>query len=354
MGNPIASIAGSVIGGMMNRSAAKKQAAAMDRANEMSNMGYLDAQPYITDLYSRGKSALQGVLDTGAYQGPTYARFNPMQDAAYNAQYNTGDVGVADATNFMNAGRGFAQNYQNIYNQAQNDMLGNAVSYATDMNNVRPLLTAATRDARRNLDENTLRGIDVAASRSGNTNSSRAGIADAIAARGFADREADMAATISDNLLSRSLNQQQNQLNNLTNANKNLAGLYGTGFSQGADAANLMAQAGNAFRNEDQNIMADDQANFERQRDFEMNQLNNYNAGILGRAPTSGTRYTPNMVDPTMAGLSGAISGFGMGGRLGNAFSNMFSSAPSAVQAAPVYNPMLAQNPALGGRFYGF
>ena len=350
MGNPMVSIAGSVIGGMMNRSAAKRQASAMDRANEMSNMGYLDARPYVQDLYSRGKSALQGVLDTGAYDGPTYAVMNPMQTAAYNQQYDLGVGGAADATNFMNLGRGFGQNYQDIYNRASGDMMGDAINYATDMNNVRPLLDAATRDARRNLSENTLRGIDISASGSGNTNSSRAGIADAIAARGFADREADMAAQISDNLLTRSLNQQQNQLNNLTNANKNLAGVYNTGFGQGADSANLMSQAGGAFRNEAQNIMADDQMNFERQRDFEMQQLNNYNAGILGRAPTTGNRYTPNMVDPTMAGLSGALSGFGMGRQLGN----MFSSAPAATQAAPVYNSMLAQNPALGGRFYGF
>ena len=55
-------IAGAVVGGYMANQAAKKQAGAIDAANRMSNMGYLDAQPYIQFGYSGGKGALQDVL----------------------------------------------------------------------------------------------------------------------------------------------------------------------------------------------------------------------------------------------------------------------------------------------------
>ena len=52
-----------------------------------------------------------------------------------------------------------------------------------------------------------------------------------------------------------------------------------------------------------------------------------------------------------MSTLGGMGAGFGIGKQLGDMLS---FTQPTAVQAAPVYNPMLAQNTALGGRFYGF
>ena len=49
----------------------------------------------------------------------------------------------------------------------------------------------------------------------------------------------------------------------------------------------------------------------------------------MGRAPTSGTRHTPNMTNPTMAALSGAMSGAGIGGKLQNFFSGFGGGSPS-------------------------
>ena len=66
-------IAGAVVGGVMANQAAKKQAAAMDRANAMSNQGYTDARPYITDVMSRGQGTLNDILATGCllYTSPS-------------------------------------------------------------------------------------------------------------------------------------------------------------------------------------------------------------------------------------------------------------------------------------------
>lgn len=322
------SIAGALIGGIMSNNAAKKQAAAMDRANAMSNQGYTDARPYITDMMSRGKGALNDILATGAYSGDTYARMNPMQTAAFNNLGSFGTNAFNNAQGFMNTGQGFANNYANLYNQASQNTLSNAVNYATDPNNYQPVADAALRDARRNLEENTLRGIDVGSSMTGNTNSSRAGVADAIAARGFADREADVIAQVQNNLIDRSLDQQQNQFSNMTTANQNLAGVYNTGFDQSMAAADAMSSAGGALRQEEQNILDDNRARFERERDFEMDQLNQYNAGILGQAPRTPAGYQANYVDPKMSALGGAIGGFGLGGRIQNYFTQAAPAQP--------------------------
>ena len=66
----------------------------------------------------------------------------------------TGRAGAADATNFMNLGRGFGQNYADLYNQASQDMLGNAIDYASS--NADPLIRNAMRNDYRNLMENQL------------------------------------------------------------------------------------------------------------------------------------------------------------------------------------------------------
>jgi len=313
-------IAGAVVGGYMANQAAKKQASAMDRANALNNQGYTDARPYITDVYSRGQDALNRAIDTGAYQGQTYAGMNPFQTEGYNAMAGLGSRGLSDGSDFMNMGRGFGQNYANLYNTASSDMLGNAVNYASDPSNYRGLVDSAMRDSRRNLEENTLRGIDMNASATGNTNSSRAGIADAIAMRAFDDRQADVTSDIQSNLIDRSLNAQQARLDNMTNANQNLANLYATGFDQSSVGADMRANAGAALQLDQQNMLDDDRARFERNRDFEMDMLNSYNAGILGQAPRSPSGYTANTVSPSMAALSGAIGGFGLGGRLQNYF----------------------------------
>ena len=339
-------IASAVVGGYMSQQAAKKQAAAMDRANAASNQGYTDARPYITDVYNRGQSALDGILSQGAYTGQTYAPMNDMQSNALGSQYTFNEDGLADAQGFQNVGQGFANNYANLYNQASQDMLGSAINYASDSANYQPLLNAAMMDDRRNLDENVLRGIDMGASASNNTNSSRAAVANAIAERGFSDRRDQALANIQNNLIDRSINAQQQQLNNQVTANQNLAGLYNLGFDQGSAALSNMSAAGSAFRQEDQNQMTDAMANYQRQRDFEMDQLNAYNAGILGQAPRTAVTQQPNLVDPTMAGVAGTMTGFGIGRQIDDYFKQPTTKTNTA------YRPMYEYG-AAGGRNYG-
>jgi len=312
-------VAGAVIGGYMANQAAKKQAKAMDAANRMSNMGYLDAQPYIQFGYSGGKGALQDVLDTGAYTGPTYAGLNNMQTGALNNQFGFGGDAFGYGRNLAQTASGFGGNYADLYSRAMGgNAMQNAIDYATS--NRGALVDAALRDSTRQLTEQTLPGINRAASATGNTNSSRAGIADALATRGYQDRAADVSADITNTLMNQSLAQQQRDFANAMSANQGLSSAFGTGTRTGFAGLGQQLAAGGAFQKDLQNQYQDQQNQFERQRDFELDQYNKFMAGILGRAPMEGKNYTPNLVDPTSATISGALSGFGTAGQLMNQF----------------------------------
>lgn len=306
-------IAGAVVGGLFANQAAKKQASAMDRATAAAAEAYRDARPYFTDLYSRGKSAMENQLDTGYYQGPTYAGLNNMQTAGLQNQYNLGQTGFGYGNQFMDTGANFASNYQNLYNQAGQDQIGNAVDYARA--NSQPLVDAALRDSTRNLQENTLQRIGMGASASGNTNSSKAAVAEAIAGRDYLDRAADTAAGIQDRMAKDYLTQQQNQFRNQLSANQGLSNTFNTGFDTSNSATNAMQLAGGAYQKDLQNQYEDARARYEGMRDYESNLYGDYRSQILDGAPRNSPAPQPNYVDPTMAALSGAMSGYGFGAK---------------------------------------
>ena len=340
-------IGSTVVGGLMGNKAAKADRRANAEAQQMNQMPYLDARSYIQDMYSRGQDALDNQLATGYYQGDTLAGLDPMQTQAVNLMRGVGTDAGGDARNFMGIGRGFANNYSDLYNRASQDMLGNAIGYASA--NTQPLLRSAMRDDFRNLTEQTLPSIDRAASASMNTNSSRAGIADALANRAYDDRSADVAASIQDRLIDRSMKAQQAQLSNMTAANRNLAGLYNLGFGQAGDAANMLGRGGGILQAMDQAVLDDDRARFEGNRDYASNMLANYNAGILGRAPTSVNSVGANLANPMMGTLSGAMGGFGFGQKYGDQIGNYFSGmggggAPASSSYGNFMTPTQQQN----------
>lgn len=317
-------IAGAVVGGYMANQAAKRQASAIDRANAANNMGFMDARPYINDMYRDGTAAMKDQLAAGYYGGPTYAGMNDMQKAGLQNQYNFGNTGFGYANQMMGQGANYASNYQNLFNQAGQDQIGNAINYANA--NAQPLVDAAMRDSKRNLEENTLTSIGLGASASNNTNSSRAGVAEAIAGRDYLDRAADTSANIRDRLAKDYLNQSQYQFSNQMAANQGLGNVFNTGFGMGSDAAGMMTQAGSAYQKDLQNQYNDAKRRFEGDRDFASNVYADYNSQILRGAPRTPAQQQPNMVDPTMATLSGAMAGFGFGRKY----------FPSQQQQAPI------------------
>lgn len=319
-------IAGAVIGGGMSYLSSKQDRKNQAAQNDALMAGFNQYKPYVDNNLKGSEGALNNVLDTGAYQGQTYAGPNAFQTGTANSMGNFG-MGMMNSGNaMMGNNAGFGSNANNMYGQyqgmvnnaQQQDRLGNAIDYANA--NTGSLLDTAMRDDRRNLQENTLTGIDMAASGSGNTNSSRAGIATAVANRGYDDRRADMASNIQNSLIDRSLNtqnqafaDQQNALSGAMGANSAISNAYGVGLNTMGQGANFGMNAGNSLQGYDQAQLNDMRKRFEDQRDFEMQQRTMYNAGILGRAPDSSQNVKANMHNPMMAGISGAMGGYGKG-----------------------------------------
>lgn len=306
-------IAGAAIGGIFANQAAKKQASAMDRATAANAEAYRDARPYVLGMYQGGTNAMENQLDTGYYGGPTYAGLNAMQTTGLTNQYNTGQTGFGYGNQFMNTGSGFASNYGNLFNQAGQDQIGNAVNYANA--NAQPLVDAALRDSTRTLEEDTLQRIGMGASSTNNTNASKAAVAEAIAGRDYLDRAADTSAGIRDRLAKDYLTQQQNQFSNQMAANQGLSNTFNTGFDTANQSSNTMQLAGSGYQKDLQNQYNDARDRFEGQRDYATNVYSDYNAQILNGAQRTPPAQQPNYVDPTAAALSGAMAGYGFGAK---------------------------------------
>ena len=303
-------VIGSAVGGMFGNKAAKQDRAAQQYATDMNNRGYNDARPFVTDMYKGGTNALNNMLDTGAYGGPTYAGMNDMQRNTMGNMYNFGNSGFSQGQGLMNTAGGFGQNYSDLYNQAGQDRMATAQQYA--MNNSQPLVDRALRDSTRNLQENTLTSIGMGASATGNTNSSRAGVAEAIAGRDYMDRAADTTANINDTLMQRSLKEQDASFRNQMNANQALGNTFNTGFGMNQDSLKMMGAAGDIQQKDAQSQMNADKTAFDNERDFALDAYNKYNAGILGRAPQTSSQQA-NMHNPLSATMGGAMAGFGFG-----------------------------------------
>jgi len=344
---------GAIIGGALGLMGANRQAKAQDRATEAQMAGFRQYEPYVDANLSGSSAALDGVLSTGAYTGQTLAGPNQFQTGTAT---NMGNIGgnlqnygyamMGNTSGFGSNANALFNQYQGMANSAQGDRLATAMDYASA--NANPLVDAAMRDDRRNLQENTLTGIDLAASGTGNTNSSRAGVAEAVANRAFDDRRADVALDVQDRLIDRSLAQQARQFDDQGNAlqgagmaNEGIQNAYTQGLNTLGQGANFGMNAGNSLQGYNQAALTDAQLNFERQRDFEMQQRQGFQSGILGQAPTNVGNITANKVDPYQAALGGAMSGFGFQQQYGG-------SMPSNNAKSPFFNSLFGGSSGLG------
>jgi hypothetical protein len=452
---------GAIIGGGLGLIGASQQAKATAKQNEAAMAGFKQYQPYVDNMLGGAEGAMQGQLDAGYYGGPTYAGPNGLQTGTagtmgqygtgmmsngfgmmdananygsnaqdlyanaaasagnisgyagnfndiYNGQYgvaaNQGNIAgsiQSAAGNFdslANRNEGVTDQFQNYANKAQNtDYLANANAYA--LANSQPLIDAAMRDDRRSLEENTLTGIDMAASGSGNMNSSRAGIAEAVANRGYADRSADVRAQINSDLRQDSLaqantqfaqgntalsnvgasiagtgSQYGNNINALNSAsgvfgnqtstlnsagaaatgamsaygnansalstagdfNSQISGAYNNGLNTMQTGGSMAMNAGGILQGYDQAGYDANRATFEGNRDYASGVYSNYNAGILNRAPQNN--------QPTAVNNSSAIGGAVGGAMLGYDFSKQYFGGGNPSNMTQVSGPPMSFN----------
>ena len=316
-----AAIISAAVGGYSANKASKAHNAGLDQAREDQMRSYNFSEPYIQRSYDRGEEALNRSLDMGAYKGQTYADMNPYEVLGNNFMGNMGMYAGAQGFGITNQGAKFAQNYSDLFEAGKADRMGKAQEYA--INNSQPMIDAAMRGDYRNLTEQTLPGINMASSGGGNINSSRAGVADALATRGYNDRKADVSAGIQNQLVNQSLGEQQSQFNNMMAANRGLFQGYGAGMDSMGRAGNWMTGAGGAFRGYNQGALDDARARYEDDRDFALNQNIRYQQGMLGQADYESPQNPfyeerGNVFMDTLGGMSsGASAGMNLGGYFG-------------------------------------
>lgn len=311
-----AAIIGSAIGGISGRKSAQERRSSIEQDRTDRMEGYNFSKPYIQRSYDRAEGALNDSLDQGAYQGQTYADQNPYFSAGNHYMGSMGAMGGQGAFDIMQQGQGFANNYADLYEQGGADRMQQAQDYA--IANSDGLVNEAMRDDKRQLTEQTLPGINMASSGGGNMNSSRAGMADAIANRGYDDRKADVTAGIQQNLMGQSINQQNQQFTDQMRANQGLQQGYGQGINAMNQFGNMMTGAGNNFMGYQQGYLNDQRNRYENQRDFALDQNIKYQDGILNNAVYNTTPGdTPEKPNTLMSTLGGMSSGFSAGMNFG-------------------------------------
>lgn len=209
--------------------------------------------PYLKYGFEQAADIYKNAQGSPWFQGDLYAHLTPEQQALIGKTvgYSNGP-GAANAAavsnaglNQMGQGANFGHNANVILGAAGGDttgaILANAGRFA-DNPYLNSQIDAMAGDIRRNLGENILPEINNAASASGNTNSSRAGIAEGIARRGAAEAVADNAANMRANAYGMGVNTAQQQWNqdisNKLNANSQVGGALTTGAGltgQGSD-----------------------------------------------------------------------------------------------------------------------
>ena len=311
---------GPLLGGALGYMGARSQARAIDRANAQNNQ-YLNAvMPFIKDNLGNVSGFYNNMIEAGPYQGDFYAGPNDMQTTANDAMYNLGMGNMTTGQNLMDATSGFGSNASDLYDKFTNladrpDMMANATEYAT--NNMSPIVDAMMRDDRRTLTEQTLPGINMAASGSGNANASRAGVADALANRAYDDRLADVKTDVFNSLRDASLNQSNTEFGQgmtaLTNAgvaNNQMGNAFTTGSNLATAGGNMAFGAGSNQQGFDQGQLDADRNQFDYLTGYDYNLGKDYGSFLAGGSPGSGN-YQTNYNTPMMGFGTGAMAGMG-------------------------------------------
>ena len=304
---------------------ANKQSNAADEANRQNMAGFNQYKPYTDKALEGGQAANDARLATGFYGGPTYAGPNGYQTGAARG-YGDASMGIMNrGFDMAGANSGFGANARGLYDQYQGMANGVSAQGRMDtanqyaMDNMNPLVNAAMRDDRRNLQENTLTGIDMAASGSGNTNSSRAGVATAVAERAYDDRRADVSSQVLDGLRTQSLGEQRqafadqgNALVNAGAANNSIENAYNSGMNTANTGYQMGMGAGGALQGYDQARLNDERMRFEGNRDFASNVYADYKNGMLTQnGPKTSNQFAGNYSDPLGSAITGGIQGYG-------------------------------------------
>jgi len=345
-------------------------------------------QPYLIGGFQDAANIYNALKTSPYYQGDMYANLTPLQqqsirgirdfsmnggrDAALGmlnsgqmamAQGAQGQLGVAGSLAGFDAGQG--TDFSRLTNfdpgNATRQNIADASQYANNPY-LEGEIDAVSQDVRRNLTEDVLPGINRAASSSGLTNSSRAGVAEGIALRGAQDRIGNIASSMRSNAyqqglglaegarstnmgmrlnamsqgLSNTENARQFNANSRLNALSNAGNLYGNSFGQGLQGTisgaqqmynnlDAMSQAGRLQQQDRQSQLNEEFSKWQGAQDRGFNLLDRYMQLVKGDYgyTNTGSRDNgqPNWLNAVQGGIGGAAAGMG----LYNDFRNIFN-----------------------------
>jgi hypothetical protein len=316
-------IGSAVIGAYSAKKAAEATRDGQQYAADRQMEGFDFYKPYLEPVLERGEEALDNQLVAGNYSGQTYATMNNAELGGLNYGLNQARSLEQTPEQFMAATNGFVGNTGDLYNQSRDldvngnyaaSALNNAVSYGMDSPQAMGMVDSIMRDDTRRVFEGELPQLERQASMSGNANSSRGAVADAIARRGYYDRQADVRTDVASQLRDQYLGQFNTDFGNSNNLNSQMGNIYNNSYKMIPQLAEMQINAGNQMQQEQQNQLNDARMRFESERDFQLNKLNEYNSGILNKAVRN-TPANPVMVtaDSNAAGAGGAMAGAGFG-----------------------------------------
>lgn len=339
----VAMAGAAVLGAGASIYSSNQQSKAMKDAANRENAPWSAQQPYLRYGFEQGRSLYDQAVGRPMYDGPFDAGTNPNLDQGFNRMVDwSNNAGMSAGNDLAAAGRlgigGFGQslgNAQTLFNQAQADQTQNTINRAgqfADNPYVDGLVDASLRDVNRNL-QLGLASNNANAVGTGNMNSTRAGVTEALLTQGAQDRAADISSQIRSGLYSQGLGLANTQIqqgfgNSLAANQQSLAGVatgaqmlgQGTTIQQGAIGAQIgvgqqqrdIANAG--IRGELQKDA------YQTNRDLDL--LSKYMSIVGGRdwggTNAAGVNYGTH--DPLSSGVQGALGGAMMGYSLYNAF----------------------------------
>lgn len=304
-------------------SVAKTDVKPYDAQRHKLEFGFNEAK----NIYNQGSGA-------GPYQGQTYQGFDP-QTLARLQGYQGANGGLLNSMNSaaqgnLQAGQGFGQNAQNIYQQyggsATQGVLGNAQQYMNDPN-LQGSIDAAKHGIYQDLQTKVLPSIGLGAEAGGNVNSSRAGVAQAIASRDAMQQAGNTEATMREDAYNRSLDHGSQDYFGGAQTALAANGQVGSALGMGSDLANSgmgyqnsglqgNLASGGAIQQNAQGGLTDAYTQYGYQNGgYRQGLLNNYmgsvggqNYGQTGSSATGQSR--PGMLQ---GALGGALAGSSLG-----------------------------------------
>ena len=278
-------------------------------------------EPYQASFLDYGFNRAKDLYQSGAPEMFPGARVTPFNQAQTNALTALQGFSPSSILPMQQVGQLFAGQAP-MATMAASNVAGMATPQAQMMSQaqlsaynpfIQGQVDAATNQAMRAYNENFNPQLNAAAARSGNLNSSRAGIASGIAQRGIAENAQNVAANLTKNLFN-----QGNQLN-LANtklaldaanqrlqASKILGSMAGQGIGLQAQAdavnqAGLQSQfdAGAVQQQMEQAQLGDEVSRFNQEQTRDMRFLQDYLSLIQGNYGTSNTQQV-NVEKPSL------------------------------------------------------